>query len=86
MNCVEKLITTHASRFVLSVVMTALRNRAGHYILPCGFFYLSAALNRGHHLCSAARPSHLALAHVLVYKCFLLRNVLLVLPHETELL
>jgi len=30
----------------------------------------TAALNRGHHLCSTGRPSRWALAHILVVKCF----------------
>ena len=32
-----------------------------------GFRVLAALLNRGHHLCSAGRPSHWALAHILVF-------------------
>jgi len=40
-----------------------------------------AALNRGHHLCSAGRPSGWALAHILV----LLMSVWLALPSQTQL-
>jgi len=36
----------------------------------------TAALNRGHHLCSAGRPSRWALAHILVVKTFRYNNLL----------
>jgi len=41
--------------------MAALRSRCGHYILPCGFLFLSSFF-----FVSAGRPSRWALAHILV--------------------